>query len=116
MSAMRALTATIAFLLLVPAARAADIPPSGTLDTRGFADLRLTGEPTSRLGVAVAPAGDVNGDGRNDVIVGAPRHDGGGKTNRGAAWVVFGAESGKVADASGFRIDGGAAFDTAGAA
>ena len=69
----------------------------------------------------MAPAGDVNGDGIDDLVVGAPRYDAGQQTNTGAAWVVFGTgkgdtESGSVAAAQGFRIDGAAPFDTAGAA
>ena len=40
-----------------------------------------------RLGWAVAAAGDVDGDGRSDVIIGAPWNDGGG-TNGGSVTVV----------------------------
>lgn len=40
----------------------------------------------SRAGVSVRFAGDVNGDGLDDVIIGAPRTDG----RTGAAYVVFG--------------------------
>jgi hypothetical protein len=103
-------------------AAAAEIPPSGTLDLRILADLRLSGDVRgARLGTAVAPAGDVNGDGIDDLVVGAPRYDAANHTNTGAAWVVFGTgksdpEPGSVAAATGFRIDGAAAFDTAGAA
>jgi hypothetical protein len=109
---------------LGPAGRAAaaEIPPSGTLDLRILSDLRLSGDLRgARLGAAVAPAGDVNGDGVDDLVVGAPRYDAGKRTNTGAAWVVFGTgrgdpEPGSVAVAQGFRIDGAAPFDTAGAA
>jgi hypothetical protein len=101
---------------------AAEIPPSGTLDLRILSDLRLTGDlQGARLGTSVAPAGDVNGDGIDDLVVGAPRYDAGNRTNTGAAWVVFGTgesdpEPATVAAAEGFRIDGAAAFDTVGAA
>ena len=104
---VRAAVVAIALVAAVaPAAEAAEIPPSGTLDLAVFADQRLTGEQGGgRLGTAVAPAGDVNGDGIDDVIVGAPRRDAGAKRNAGAAWVVFG--SGDRDPASG-PVPGGA--------
>jgi len=43
-----------------------------------------------RFGYAVAPAGDVNGDGFGDILVGAPRHDGGDDTDTGAAYLFLG--------------------------
>jgi len=49
------------------------------------------------LGSAVAGAGDVNGDGYDDVIVGADRYDA-GQVNEGAAFVFLGSASG-IADA-----------------
>jgi len=45
------------------------------------------------FGTMVGTAGDVNGDGFADVIVGAPRWDG-GKENEGAAWVYLGEAGG----------------------
>ena len=50
------------------------------------------------LGVSVAGAGDVNGDGYADVIVGASGYDA-GETNEGAAFVFLGSASG-IADGS----------------
>ncbi|MBK0401093.1 FG-GAP repeat protein [Limibaculum sp. M0105] len=63
-------------------------------------------------GVSVAAAGDVNGDGIDDVIIGAPEAANG----RGSAYVVFGRRDGLAAaidlgaldGAAGFRIDGAA--------
>ena len=53
-------------------------------------DLILTGEaPGDRFGVEVAPAGDVNGDGRPDVIVGADFNSVAG-TRAGRAYVFYG--------------------------
>jgi hypothetical protein len=53
-------------------------------------DLTLTGEaPDDGFGEAVAGAGDLNGDGFADVVVGAPRNDAGG-ANAGRAYVYFG--------------------------
>jgi hypothetical protein len=47
------------------------------------------------LGSSVAGAGDVNGDGYADVIVGAPNYDA-GQTNEGAAFVYLGSATGVV--------------------
>jgi hypothetical protein len=52
--------------------------------------ITLTGAAASDFfGRSVASAGDVNGDGFGDVIVGAPENDAGG-TNAGRAYVYFG--------------------------
>jgi hypothetical protein len=56
-------------------------------------DLTLTGETTgSWFGNSVAPAGDVNGDGFDDVIVGAPMY-GTSVSQVGRAYVFFGGSS-----------------------
>lgn len=47
----------------------------------------------ARLGAGVGSAGDVNGDGFGDVIVGAPMYDG-GSLDEGRAWVYFGSATG----------------------
>ncbi|MCX8519029.1 MAG: Ig-like domain-containing protein, partial [Methylophilaceae bacterium] len=55
--------------------------------TGGFA---MTGEAASDYsGSAVSAAGDVNGDGLADLLVGAPYNDAGG-TNAGRSYVIFG--------------------------
>jgi hypothetical protein len=51
-----------------------------------------TSQIGSRFGESVASAGDVNGDGYSDVIVGAPRFD--GEKNEGLAFVYHGSSSG----------------------
>jgi Ca2+-binding RTX toxin-like protein len=64
--------------------------------------------------VSVASAGDINGDGFDDLIIGAPGFDPGGTYNAGASYVVFGKATGFAADfnlsslngANGFRING----------
>ncbi|PSJ15880.1 integrin alpha [Nitrosomonas supralitoralis] len=65
------------------------------------------------LGSSVSNAGDVNGDGLDDLIIGAPRADSNG-TNSGSSYVVFGKLTGFSATLdpstlngdTGFRVDG----------
>ena len=45
-------------------------------------------EDGDRFGAAVAGIGDLNGDGRGDIAVGAPLDDDGG-SDRGALWILF---------------------------
>ena len=72
------------------------------------------------VGWSVSGAGDVNGDGRADVIVGFPFYDAGQRQDSGAAFVVFGKATSAAVDLAslgnkGFRIDGARAGDLAGA-
>ena len=90
--------------------------------TNGFT---INGEAEQdRSGQSVARLGDVNGDGVDDLIVGAPRHNANGYSYAGAAYVVFGKPSGQSFAATlnpatldgtnGFAIDGVSASDQAG--
>jgi Ca2+-binding RTX toxin-like protein len=97
----------------------ANIDLSSLDGTTGF---KLNGEPAARSGVrSVASAGDVNGDGFADVIVGAPYADANG-VNSGASYVVFGKAAGFATEldlstldgTAGFRLDGVAAGDGSG--
>jgi hypothetical protein len=61
----------------------------------GTADTSLSGSGTNdEFGSSVAGAGDVNGDGFADVIVGAPRDDAGQGEYEGAAYVFLGSAGG----------------------
>ncbi|MBN1956286.1 MAG: FG-GAP repeat protein [Anaerolineae bacterium] len=53
----------------------------------------LGGQVAAAYGHSVATAGDVNGDGYGDVVVGAPGFDG-GQLNEGAAFVYYGSAAG----------------------
>lgn len=89
-------------------------PVTGTASL-GDADARLLGEnPFDYAGVAATGAGDVDGDGLDDVLVGAACHDL-GVGNEGAAYLVLGPVSGdqSLADADA-RIDGEQHSDQAG--
>jgi hypothetical protein len=55
-------------------------------------------------GYALAAAGDVNGDGIDDVVVGAPQADGHRRRDAGAAYVVFGRRGGRAARAARVRV------------
>ena len=56
-------------------------------------------QANANLGSAVAGAGDVNGDGYSDVIVGAPNFDGLAGVNSGSAYVHLGSATGLSATA-----------------
>ena len=90
--------------------------------TGGFV---INGETTNdNSGCSVSSAGDVNGDGLDDLIVGAFKVNSSGKVHAGKSYVVFGkADSSAInlstiADASnplgGFVINGDAAYDRSG--
>lgn len=51
--------------------------------------LVLTGEPGDELGSAIVADDDIDGDGMDDVLVGAPGHDG----DDGAIWLLSGASA-----------------------
>jgi hypothetical protein len=94
----------------------------GTVDlaTLGRAGFRIDGAaPGDFAGWSVAGAGDVNGDGLADVLVGAPQADNNARAGSGSTYVVFGRNAPTNVDLAalgqaGFRIDGAAAGDDVG--
>ncbi len=94
-----------------------------TLD--GINGFRLDGVAAhDRSGVAVSAAGDINGDGIDDLIVGADEADPGGVIGAGSSYVVFGRTGSFDATinlstldgSNGFRLDGVANLDNSGRA
>src|SRR5262245_20729318 len=91
-----------------------------TLD--GTTVFKLSGEAAyDQSGWSVASSGDVNGDGFDDVIIGARYADPHGPKS-GAGYVVFGKASGFAANidlsslngTTGFKLNGAAFYDLAG--
>jgi len=98
---------------------AATLVPSILNGSNGF---RLDGVAAGdRSGYSVSAAGDINGDGFGDLIVGADRADPNGSLS-GSSYVVFGKSTGFTATlalsslngSNGFRLDGVAANDFSG--
>jgi FG-GAP repeat protein len=62
-------------------------------------------------GQSVSGGGDFNGDGFDDVLIGAPLADPGlGGNNRGVAWVAFGAATGGASQDLAARVSAGTAY------
>ncbi|MCC5641240.1 tandem-95 repeat protein, partial [Nostoc sp. CHAB 5844] len=61
-------------------------------------------------GFSVSSAGDINGDGINDVIIGAPSADSNAQSYAGESYVVFGSSSGFEASLNLSSLDGSNGF------
>src|SRR5262249_53040342 len=89
-----------------------------TLAASGYAmNGAVTGD---NAGNAVAFAGDLNGDGLGDTLVGAPRVDGGGGVDAGAAYLIYGQSASTAIQLAGiggaFNPQGFAVFGARGGA
>ncbi len=97
---------------------------SATIDLNALAagrGFRIDGATAGDwAGYSVAGAGDVNGDGNDDVIIGAPQAGYNSRATSGATYVIYGLAANPNIDLAsltagqGFRIDGAAAGDWAG--
>ena len=91
-----------------------------TLDGKnGF---MIPGEEDGNLGYSVSDAGDINGDGIGDLVIGSPGSDPDGKSNAGVTYVLFGSTEGfdltlnpsTLNGTKGFVINGDQAGDQSG--
>ncbi|MGE0388102.1 MAG: hypothetical protein AB7Q97_25535 [Gammaproteobacteria bacterium] len=88
------------------------VDPTALNGTNGF---RLIGAgPPGSAGSTVSPAGDVNGDGFDDLIVTAP-FEGGYTAQRGHVYVVYGRSDGIGATVDLAALDGSSGFEMHGA-
>ncbi len=104
-------------LFALPATALA-VPLGVDVNRGGGKAFRITGEYGDASGYTVAAAGDVNDDGIQDVVVGAPYADFNRRTDSGSVYVVYGRRPWEGVDlhlldvkGGGFRVDGVARGD-----
>jgi hypothetical protein len=98
-----------------------DIYLTAMTSEQGFRIADFDLDQRSELGSSVYPAGDVNGDGIDDIVVGAPFLDVATRQEAGQAFVIFGKEGGSgdidlgdlTAD-QGFAVWGASSYDGTG--
>ncbi|MFN2114475.1 MAG: FG-GAP-like repeat-containing protein, partial [Anaerolineae bacterium] len=71
---------------------------SSGLGTAGVDWVKAGSQSTALFGYSVSSAGDVNGDGYSDVVIGAPLQTG-SQSNEGAAWAYCGSPAGLASTA-----------------
>jgi hypothetical protein len=90
-------------------------PPASLADLDGTNGFRLDGiDPGDNSGSSVASAGDIDGDGFADIIIGAPHADPDDVYNVGESYIVFGQAAGfsssidlaSLDGMNGFRLEG----------
>ena len=98
-----------------------DIDPTTLTDEQGFQIEFHESQSSARLGRSVHAAGDVNGDGIDDLVFGAPGRDVADRYGAGQAYVIFGKEGGhgdidlrSLREDQGFAISGAASYDGTG--
>ncbi len=91
-------------------------PISGTVDLSDADVMLLSEDGGSTTGNAVSEAGDVNGDGYDDILVGASSYDSPGMASNGAAYIVFGPLYGDLDLSSAYALIGTDDNDYAGRA
>lgn len=90
------------------------------LDNLGSAGFVINGlDSDSSFGTSVSSAGDVNGDGFDDLIIGVPNAENNGQSLAGQTYVVFGKADNRNVDVgnlgnAGFAINGANSFDRSG--
>jgi hypothetical protein len=116
-------TVFLALTALAVTSTASAAPEGIDLARPGGKALRILGETGDNAAYTVARVGDVNGDGIEDIAVGAPYADYAKRKDAGAVFVIFGRRPYRGVDlhlfdvrGGGFRIDGAHAGDHFGAA
>ncbi|MFM7559722.1 integrin alpha, partial [Cylindrospermopsis raciborskii] len=65
-----------------------------TLDGKNGLTIINSNDKDDNLGYSISNAGDINGDGINDIIIGAPLSDPDDQSNAGNNYIVFGTNNG----------------------
>lgn len=85
-------------------------------DLDGILGFTILGEPgTGNPGYSISTVGDVNGDGIDDIVLGASAHREHGQGHDGTAYVIFGTADGFGASFDLADIDGSNGFEISGA-
>jgi len=97
-----------------------DIDLSALAPDQGFSIFGVA--PYDASGRSISSAGDVNGDGIDDLLIGAPQADPGGREGAGEAYLIFGKAGGlgdinlaTLTPDAGLKISGAGEYDATGA-